>query len=144
MSVTLYGPDKFGRIYSTLIAMDNDVVGAITLHDEKWVGFNDPIKKNSAVRTFVQDLKRSNAMTWNSQYLDEQVKLEADGWTPGKPYQSMVELAKSLRGLRYNLYDNGGKLHDLNDCYRKLRRLIDAIQSFIVSELPEWDAADTW
>ena len=141
MSVIFYNDQKFHRIYQSLSSMGQDLAWLFHYPD----GWNELDGMDEHFKNFVNDLRRANIQTWNRQYPDDPQPLNIiDFSTHTRPYKNRCEFYKSLRGLRYNLYDNDGQKSDICDCFRKLDRLIDHVASEIIDKLPEFQEAATW
>lgn len=155
MSVILYEDEKFLRIYQTMRIKRGGQEYAHLFHYPE--GWQDSKVMDQHYRSFAEDLRRANTITWNRQYPDDVQPLSAldfdsCGVNLGgvlaqstiEPYHNDIEFLKSLRGLRYNLIDNEGQETDLLGCMKILNHLIDEVGYAIISRLPEWSKADTW
>lgn len=141
MSVILYEDQKFLRIYTTLASKEREYACLFSYPE----GWQHPGGMDSTYRAFVDDLRRANILTWNRQYEDDQHPLwTLDFDTKTLPYATDIEFLKSLRGLRYNLIDNGGGRTDFLGCTKRLDNIIDSVMYEIISRMPEWETADTW
>jgi hypothetical protein len=49
-----------------------------------------------------------------------------------------------LRGLRYNLFTNGGDKCGRDDANRRLDLLIDSLGHRIIGRMPDYEQAGTW
>lgn len=139
MSVVHYTDEKFNLIYRYLLSKGREVAHLFHYPD----GWDTSGGLDGFFVQFVQDLCRSNSLAWNAQYPDDTVSLRVPVLSRGAAMDD-IPVYKALRGLRYNLIDNGGTHHDLNKCYAVLSNLIDDLGYDIISALPEWDKADTW
>ena len=142
MSVNLYGDDKFTEIFWTLrfFHEGNDKLGWLFGYPGGW---KEPNGVDHDLKAWLDDLKRSNALTWNRQYVNSKQPLSAVNYLvhPRKRTLSLIELYASLRGLRYNLVDNGGQETDLNKAQAKLDLLLDHVGYQIISTLSGFDKA---
>lgn len=152
MSVICYKPNKFKKIAISLkkykangVIYDYDVAcfGHLFDYPDGW-NRDDEIL-NYKIDIFVNDLYRSNQQTYLPQYKDEQFEIHSiSGINLEKPYENKVNLYKALQSIRYNIYDNNGKVSNLNDCKHLLNKFIEYIADDIISAMPEYRVANVW
>lgn len=141
MSVILYDDEKFRKIYENLHLMGRDLAWLFN-YPEQW---DEPNGMDEHFKSFVSDLRRSNIQTWNRQYPDSPQPLKIIDFSADVlPYRNLFEFYKSLRGLRYNLYDNDGEKSNICNCFTKLDHLIDHVAAEIISQMPQFQEAATW
>lgn len=142
MSVILYEEQKFLKIYETLSRYQGNYQSN---HGRFAQVFKYPEDYDKCLKSFVQDLHRSNILAWNRQYRDNQAELKVVSFRRNeKPYNNKCELLKSLESIRYNLADNGGNVTDICSCEDRLDKIINGIMSDIIEKIPEYEKADTW
>jgi|GEM_PF-6892378 len=155
MSVILYEDEKFLKVYESLrlyrpLSVQCDLGGryfaSLFEYPEGW---DKPEGMDAHLRAFAQDLRRANIACWNNQYQDDAQPISILVFpklpvVATMPYANNFELLKSLRGLRYNCIDNGGREYSLNSSFEKLVCIIEAIAMDIIDSLPQMQKAETW
>ena len=155
MSVILYEDEKFLKVYESLqeyrpLSVQCDWGGryfaSLFGYPEGW---DKPDVMDAHLRAFVQDLRRANTACWNNQYPDDVQPIDILEFpeppaAATMPYANNFELLLSLRGLRYNCIDNGGREYSLNSSFEKLEDILEEIAMDIIDSLPQMQEAQTW
>lgn len=139
MSVILYNPERFQRIAATLSFMIKKNADKSIISDSFHTTKESDTQLKARTLEFANDLHRSNVSCWNQQYEESREVLEIH--ESNTPFEK-IALVKSLRGVSYNLAENSGYQHSFKGCAEILKRLINCLQSDIVSELPKYKKAE--
>ena len=140
MSVILYEDEKFLKIYQSLVVKGRELAHLWKYPD----GWDKADGMDHHLQAFVCELRRANTATWNRQYPDDVHPLRTLDFKCVLPYNSPVELIKSLQGLSYNLVSNDGKETNLGSCADRLYKLIYDLMYDVVSSMPEYSTCDCW
>ena len=136
MSVILYEDDKFLRIYETLKLQRKDLAH-LWLYPKGWDG-NGMDKK---LQKFVNCLRNANIDATNERY-DEKHPFVVLDFTHRSvlSWLSQFELIKSLHSISYNSVES----EKFNRTKDKLRDVIYFLMDSVISNMPEYEQAQTW
>lgn len=137
MSTILYEDEKFLKIYQTMrIKRGGQEYAHLFSYPEGWQNSMD-----THYQEFIDALRVANIKAYNERYDDaEELDISLLDFSRAvMPYGSDIQFLKSLRGLHYNLDEA-----DVDGCAKILDHLIDEVSYNIISQIPEWDKADTW
>jgi hypothetical protein len=139
MSVMLYGPTKFDRIFSTLTyLLEHDEYQHIIYYTLGIARNNKP-----ALATYSKDLYRANILSYTGRYSSVKYSEYKDkDYQPTKtkhPYD-LVAISKLFSSIAYQME---GVTENLK-LIKKLNKLIARVNSSIVVNLDRYDQADEW
>lgn len=149
MSVLLHEQETFQKVYNELkkSQWSNEMS-----HSEICRVFDCNIFKNigeyeGRLKTFIEECYFLNQLAYKRQYSEnheeakamtvEKIEFENYSLKCG----SRLQLLKYLESIKYNCYDNNGKVSYFPETLKRLDKLIEVLKDCIISDLPEYDQA---